>query len=74
VVRTPRQIVVGGPDVGQALADDHLVALLSATGSTRMGRAVGPRVAERFGPACWNWAATTPPWSREASTSSRARR
>ncbi len=25
------------------------IALLSATGSTRMGRAVGPRVAERFG-------------------------
>ena len=25
------------------------MALLSATGSTRMGRAVGPRVAERFG-------------------------
>ena len=33
----------------QALVDDPRVALLSATGSTRMGRAVAPRVAGRFG-------------------------
>ncbi|MGP6219065.1 aldehyde dehydrogenase family protein, partial [Pseudomonas paraeruginosa] len=32
-----------------ALADDPRVALLSATGSTRMGREVAPRVAARFG-------------------------
>ncbi|MFC7495941.1 MULTISPECIES: aldehyde dehydrogenase family protein [unclassified Nocardioides] len=43
------QVVLGGPDVGQALVDHDGIALLSATGSTRMGRAVGPRVAERFG-------------------------
>ncbi len=43
------QVVVGGADVGQALVDHPGVALLSATGSTRMGRAVGPRVADRFG-------------------------
>jgi aldehyde dehydrogenase (NAD+) len=43
------QIVVGGADVGEALVDHRGIALLSATGSTRMGRAVGPRVAERFG-------------------------
>ena len=43
------QVVVGGADVGQALVEHRGVALLSATGSTRMGRAVGPRVAERFG-------------------------
>ena len=43
------QVVIGGADVGQALVDHPGVALLSATGSTRMGRAVGPRVAERFG-------------------------
>ncbi len=42
-------VVVGGPDVGQALVDDPRVALLSATGSTRMGRQVAPRVASRFG-------------------------
>ena len=43
------QVLVGGADVGQALVDHPGVALLSATGSTRMGRAVGPRVADRFG-------------------------
>ena len=43
------QVVLGGPEVGQALVDHPGIALLSATGSTRMGRAVGPRVAERFG-------------------------
>jgi len=43
------QVLVGGADVGQALVEHPGVALLSATGSTRMGQAVGPRVAERFG-------------------------
>ena len=42
-------LVLGGPAVGEALVDDERVALLSATGSTRMGRAVAPRVAGRFG-------------------------
>jgi aldehyde dehydrogenase (NAD+) len=43
------QVVVGLRDVGQALVDSSQVALVSATGSTRMGREVGPRVAQRFG-------------------------
>jgi len=43
------QVVLGGPEVGQALVDHPGISLLSATGSTRMGHAVGPRVAERFG-------------------------
>jgi len=43
------QVVLGGSDVGRALVDDRRIALLSATGSTAMGRAVGPRVAARFG-------------------------
>ena len=43
------QVLVGGPELGQALVEHPGVALLSATGSTRMGRAVGPRVADRFG-------------------------
>jgi aldehyde dehydrogenase (NAD+) len=43
------QVLLGGAEVGRALVDHPGVALLSATGSTRMGRAVGPRVAERFG-------------------------
>jgi len=43
------QVLLGGPDVGHALVDHPGVALVSATGSTAMGRAVGPRVAARFG-------------------------
>jgi aldehyde dehydrogenase (NAD+) len=45
------RLVQGGRDVGETLVDDPRVALLSATGSVRMGRQVGPRVAERFGKA-----------------------
>jgi aldehyde dehydrogenase (NAD+) len=43
------QLVQGGRDIGEALVDDPRVALVSATGSTAMGRSVGPRVAQRFG-------------------------
>jgi aldehyde dehydrogenase (NAD+) len=43
------QLVQGGREVGEALVDDPRIALVSATGSTAMGRAVGPRVAQRFG-------------------------
>ena len=43
------QLVIGDRVAGEALVDDPRVALLSATGSTRMGRAVAPRVAARFG-------------------------
>ncbi len=43
------QLIIGGPDAGKALVDNPLVPIISATGSTRMGRAVGPRVADRFG-------------------------
>lgn len=42
-------IVIGGRETGEQLVDDPRIALLSATGSTRMGRAVAPRVAQRFG-------------------------
>jgi aldehyde dehydrogenase (NAD+) len=41
-------VLIGGPEVGEALADDPRVPLVSATGSTRMGRAVAPRLAARF--------------------------
>ncbi|HCS28565.1 MAG TPA: aldehyde dehydrogenase family protein [Spongiibacteraceae bacterium] len=43
------QLVVGERDLGELLVSDHRVALVSATGSTAMGRAVGPAVAARFG-------------------------
>ena len=42
------QLIVGDAKAGEALVDDARVPLVSATGSTRMGRAVGPRVAARF--------------------------
>src|SRR4051794_39747832 len=45
------QLVQGGREIGEKLVDDPRVAMVSATGSTVMGRAVGPRVAQRFGRA-----------------------
>jgi aldehyde dehydrogenase (NAD+) len=42
-------LVLGGRDLGEQLVDDARIALLSATGSVRMGQQVGPRVAARFG-------------------------
>ena len=41
-------VVIGGREVGEALVDHPKVPLVSATGSTAMGRAVGPRLAQRF--------------------------
>lgn len=43
------RLVLGAREVGEQLVDDPRVALVSATGSVRMGRQVGPRVAARFG-------------------------
>lgn len=43
------RLVLGGRGIGEQLVDDPRVALLSATGSVRMGREIGPRVAARFG-------------------------
>jgi len=45
------QCVQGGREIGEALVVDERIALVSATGSTAMGRAVGPAVAKRFGRA-----------------------
>ncbi len=45
------QIVVGERAAGEILVESRDVPIVSATGSTRMGRAVGPKVAERFGRA-----------------------
>jgi aldehyde dehydrogenase (NAD+) len=41
-------LLQGGRTIGEALVDHPSVALVSATGSTAMGRAVGPRLAQRF--------------------------
>lgn len=43
------QVIHGGAEVGAQLVADSRVAVVSATGSTAMGRKVGPVVAERFG-------------------------
>jgi aldehyde dehydrogenase (NAD+) len=53
-VGAPREVgrlIQGAREVGERLVDDPRVALLSATGSVRMGQQVGPRVAQRFGKA-----------------------
>ncbi|MBI1215469.1 MAG: aldehyde dehydrogenase family protein [Alphaproteobacteria bacterium] len=42
-------VAVGLRDIGEAMVDDARLPVISATGSTRMGREVGPRVAARFG-------------------------
>lgn len=42
-------LVQGGRDVGQWLSNDTRVPLISATGSTRMGKAVGAAVGARLG-------------------------
>jgi aldehyde dehydrogenase (NAD+) len=43
------QMLVGGGDIGAQLAADRRIALISATGSTRMGRGVSSTVAARLG-------------------------
>ncbi|WP_046468231.1 L-piperidine-6-carboxylate dehydrogenase [Allosalinactinospora lopnorensis] len=43
------RLVLGEREVAERLVDDPRVALVSATGSVRMGRQVGPRVASRLG-------------------------
>ncbi len=42
-------LVNGDYKIGEYLTEDTHVALISATGSTRMGKIVGAKVAERFG-------------------------
>ena len=42
------ELIIGQRDIGEVLVDDVRVPVLSATGSTTMGRAVGPRLAARF--------------------------
>ena len=42
-------IVIGGADLGKMMSADKRVPLISATGSTRMGKSVGKVVGERLG-------------------------
>ncbi|MFY9992799.1 MAG: aldehyde dehydrogenase family protein [Rhodoplanes sp.] len=41
-------LLIGGPEIGELLVDDIRLPLVSATGSTAMGRKIGPRLAQRF--------------------------
>ncbi len=45
------QVVLGAREAGEALARDSRIPVVSATGSTAMGHALAPIVAERFGRA-----------------------
>jgi aldehyde dehydrogenase (NAD+) len=42
-------LVVGDAEIGKEMAKDHRIALVSATGSTKMGKSVGQEVAGRLG-------------------------
>jgi len=42
-------LVIGGRELGEWMAKDNRIPLISATGSTRMGKAVGAAVGERLG-------------------------
>ena len=52
------QLVQGERRLGEALVDDPRVALVSATGSTRMGRAIAPVSPSASGARCSSSAAT----------------
>jgi aldehyde dehydrogenase (NAD+) len=41
-------VLNGGKEIGEALVASHQVPLVSATGSTAMGKQVGPKLADRF--------------------------
>ena len=42
-------LVIGGAEIGKLMASDKRIPLVSATGSTRMGKSVGAAVGERLG-------------------------
>jgi len=43
------QLLIGERDIGEIMVEDRRVPVISATGSSAMGRIVGPKVAARFG-------------------------
>ncbi len=43
------QVILGAVEQGSQMVEDHRIPLISATGSSRMGSIVGPKVAARFG-------------------------
>ena len=53
-------LAVGAGDVGQLMAEDQRLPLISFTGSIPTGRRVAQTVAAAWAARCSNWAATTP--------------
>ena len=53
-------LIIGGREVGEWMANDTRIPLVSATGSTRMGKAVGAAVGARLGRALLNLGETMP--------------
>lgn len=53
-------LVVGDYKVGEWISSDERIPLVSATGSTRMGKLVGEAVARRLGRSLLELGATTP--------------
>ncbi len=43
------QVAFGDHEIGELMVDDTHLPLISATGSTAMGKAIAPRIAARFG-------------------------
>jgi aldehyde dehydrogenase (NAD+) len=54
------ELIIGGRDAGASMVADPRIKLVSATGSTRMGKQVAAVCAQRLRAAYWNSAATTP--------------
>ncbi|MCL4137179.1 UNVERIFIED_CONTAM: hypothetical protein GTU68_006220 [Idotea baltica] len=42
-------LIIGDREIGQAMAEDKRIPMISATGSTRMGKSVGETVGKRLG-------------------------
>ncbi|HEY8399847.1 MAG TPA: aldehyde dehydrogenase family protein [Cytophagaceae bacterium] len=42
-------LIIGGPEIGELMSKDRRIPLVSATGSTRMGKKVGEAVGARLG-------------------------
>jgi aldehyde dehydrogenase (NAD+) len=47
-------LIIGEREIGEKLSNDVRIPLISATGSTRMGKAVGAAVGARLGRRYWN--------------------
>ncbi|GAA3152180.1 hypothetical protein GCM10020255_031440 [Rhodococcus baikonurensis] len=53
-------VLAGDAEPGQALCESPLIAMVSFTGSTAVGRQVGETAAARSSVSRWNWVGTTP--------------